>query len=54
MAREDSGGEEGAEPLVDINEQAAMQQEDRVLTEQIENLQKKKLVMFCICIYHSL
>uniref|UniRef100_A0A3Q2CG75 Myosin IXA n=1 Tax=Cyprinodon variegatus TaxID=28743 RepID=A0A3Q2CG75_CYPVA len=42
VAREDSGGEEGAEPLVDMTEQAAMQQEDRVLTEQIENLQKKK------------
>ncbi|XP_014854758.1 PREDICTED: unconventional myosin-IXa isoform X7 [Poecilia mexicana] len=43
-AREESGGEEGAESLVDISEhqQAAMQQEDRVLTEQIESLQKKK------------
>uniref|UniRef100_A0A3Q2TDS2 Myosin IXA n=1 Tax=Fundulus heteroclitus TaxID=8078 RepID=A0A3Q2TDS2_FUNHE len=43
-AREDSGGEEGAESLVDISEhqQAAMQQEDRVLSEQIESLQKKK------------
>uniref|UniRef100_M4A854 Myosin IXA n=1 Tax=Xiphophorus maculatus TaxID=8083 RepID=M4A854_XIPMA len=43
-AREGSGGEEGAESLVDISEhqQAAMQQEDRVLTEQIESLQKKK------------
>ncbi|XP_008402917.1 unconventional myosin-IXAa isoform X6 [Poecilia reticulata] len=43
-AREESGGEEGAESLVEISEhqQAAMQQEDRVLTEQIENLQKKK------------
>ncbi|XP_035992065.1 LOW QUALITY PROTEIN: unconventional myosin-IXAa [Fundulus heteroclitus] len=43
-AREESGGEEGAESLVDISEhqQAAMQQEDRVLSEQIESLQKKK------------
>lgn len=43
-AREESSGEEGAECRVDISEQqqAAMQQEDRVLTEQIENLQKKK------------
>ncbi|KAM4744447.1 unconventional myosin-IXAa isoform 8-T8 [Anableps anableps] len=43
-AREESGGEEGAESLMDISEhqQAAMQQEDRVLTEQIESLQKKK------------
>lgn len=50
VAREGSGGEEGAESLVDISEhqQAAMQQEDRVLTEQIESLQKKKLVLFWI------
>ncbi|MEQ2295701.1 hypothetical protein AMECASPLE_017147 [Ameca splendens] len=43
-AREESGGEEGAESLIDISEhqQAAMQQEDRVLMEQIESLQKKK------------
>ncbi|MEQ2205305.1 hypothetical protein XENOCAPTIV_014920 [Xenoophorus captivus] len=47
-AREESGGEEGAESLIDISEhqQAAMQQEDRVLMEHIESLQKKKLVMF--------
>ncbi|XP_047218829.1 unconventional myosin-IXAa isoform X3 [Girardinichthys multiradiatus] len=43
-AREESGGEEGAESLINISEhqQAAMQQEDRVLMEQIESLQKKK------------
>ncbi|XP_054900866.1 unconventional myosin-IXAa isoform X5 [Poeciliopsis prolifica] len=42
--REESGGEERAESLVDMSEhqQAAMQHEDRVLTEQIESLQKKK------------
>ncbi|XP_069021786.1 unconventional myosin-IXAa isoform X2 [Embiotoca jacksoni] len=41
---EESGGEEGAESIVEISDhqQAAMQQEERVLTEQIENLQKEK------------
>uniref|UniRef100_A0A3B4ZUI3 Unconventional myosin-IXa-like n=1 Tax=Stegastes partitus TaxID=144197 RepID=A0A3B4ZUI3_9TELE len=41
---EESGGEEGAESFTEISEhqQAAMQQEERVLTEQIENLQKEK------------
>uniref|UniRef100_A0A3Q1FF97 Myosin IXA n=1 Tax=Acanthochromis polyacanthus TaxID=80966 RepID=A0A3Q1FF97_9TELE len=41
---EESGGEEGAESFSEISEhqQAAMQQEERVLTEQIENLQKEK------------
>ncbi|XP_058484724.1 unconventional myosin-IXAa isoform X1 [Solea solea] len=41
---EESGGEEGADSLVEISEyqQAAMQQEERVLTEQIESLQKEK------------
>uniref|UniRef100_A0A3Q4HXM1 Myosin IXA n=2 Tax=Neolamprologus brichardi TaxID=32507 RepID=A0A3Q4HXM1_NEOBR len=43
-AIEESGGEEGAESLPDIPEhqQAAMQQEERVLTEEIESLQKEK------------
>lgn len=42
-AKEESGGEEGAEAC-DFSEhqQAAMQQEERVLTEQIEHLQKEK------------
>ncbi|XP_070694720.1 unconventional myosin-IXAa isoform X3 [Pempheris klunzingeri] len=41
---EESGGEEGADTFSEISEhqQAAMQQEERVLTEQIENLQKEK------------
>ncbi|XP_040888814.1 unconventional myosin-IXAa isoform X3 [Toxotes jaculatrix] len=41
---EESGGEEGAESFTEISEhqQAAMQQEERVLTEQIESLQKEK------------
>ncbi|XP_047196371.1 unconventional myosin-IXAa isoform X3 [Hippoglossus stenolepis] len=41
---EESGGEEGADSFPEISEhqQAAMQQEERVLTEQIENLQKEK------------
>uniref|UniRef100_I3JEA8 Myosin IXA n=1 Tax=Oreochromis niloticus TaxID=8128 RepID=I3JEA8_ORENI len=43
-ATEESGGEEGAESLPDIPEhqRAAMQQEERVLTEEIESLQKEK------------
>ncbi|XP_076011513.1 unconventional myosin-IXAa isoform X2 [Genypterus blacodes] len=41
---EESGGEEPPSPFAEIsdNQQAAMQQEERVLTEQIENLQKEK------------
>ncbi|XP_044210725.1 unconventional myosin-IXAa isoform X2 [Thunnus albacares] len=41
---EESGGEEGADSFSEISEhqQAAMQQEERVLTEQIESLQKEK------------
>ncbi|XP_029931982.1 unconventional myosin-IXAa isoform X2 [Myripristis murdjan] len=41
---EESGGEEGAglEPEVSEHQQAVMQQEERVLTEQIESLQKEK------------
>lgn len=41
---EESGGEEGADSFTEISEhqQAAMQQEERVLTEQIESLQKEK------------
>ena len=41
---EESGGEEGTggEPEVSEQQQAVMQQEERVLTEQIENLQKEK------------
>ncbi|XP_030630766.1 unconventional myosin-IXAb [Chanos chanos] len=35
-------GEEGAEPGLSEQQQVAMQQEERVLTEQIENLQKEK------------
>ncbi|KAJ7994672.1 hypothetical protein DPEC_G00251900 [Dallia pectoralis] len=39
----DGGGEEpGAEPEVPEHQQVAMQQEERVLTEQIESLQKEK------------
>jgi len=42
--REESGGEEGAESFVDVSEhqQATMHQEERVLTEQLENLLKEK------------
>ncbi|XP_054627652.1 unconventional myosin-IXAa isoform X3 [Dunckerocampus dactyliophorus] len=42
--KEESEGEERAESLPEISEHqhAAMQQEERVLTEQIENLQKEK------------
>ncbi|KAM9366319.1 unconventional myosin-IXAa [Symphorus nematophorus] len=41
---EESGGEEAADSFAEISEhqQAAMQQEERVLTEQIETLQKEK------------
>ncbi|XP_056134177.1 unconventional myosin-IXAa isoform X2 [Lampris incognitus] len=41
---EESGGEDGAglEPEVSEHQQAVMQQEERVLTEQIESLQKEK------------
>ncbi|KAM4603098.1 unconventional myosin-IXAa isoform 2-T2 [Polymixia lowei] len=41
---EESGGEEaaGLEPEVSEHQQAVMQQEERVLTEQIESLQKEK------------
>ncbi|XP_049453428.1 unconventional myosin-IXAa isoform X2 [Epinephelus fuscoguttatus] len=41
---EESGGEEGEDSFSEISEhqQAAMQQEERVLTEQIESLQKEK------------
>ncbi|XP_034076890.1 unconventional myosin-IXAa isoform X4 [Gymnodraco acuticeps] len=41
---EESGCEEGEDSLTEISEhqQAAMQQEERVLTEQIESLQKEK------------
>ncbi|XP_028256883.1 unconventional myosin-IXAa isoform X2 [Parambassis ranga] len=41
---EESGCDEGAESFGEISEQqqAVMQQEERVLTEQIENLQKEK------------
>ncbi|XP_069382296.1 unconventional myosin-IXAa isoform X3 [Paralichthys olivaceus] len=41
---EESGGEEGADSFPEISEhqQAAMQQEEMVLTEQIESLQKEK------------
>ena len=41
---EESEGEEAADSFSEISEhqQAAMQQEERVLTEQIESLQKEK------------
>lgn len=41
---EESGDEDRADSLAEISEhqQAAMQQEERVLTEQIESLQKEK------------
>ncbi|XP_077375069.1 unconventional myosin-IXAa isoform X3 [Festucalex cinctus] len=44
VVKEESEGDEGAECLVEISElqHAAMEQEERVLTEQIENLQKEK------------
>lgn len=43
-AVEESGDEDATGPLAEISEhqQAAMQQEERVLTEQIESLQKEK------------
>ncbi|XP_037835725.1 unconventional myosin-IXAa isoform X2 [Kryptolebias marmoratus] len=42
-AGEEGVGEEGAEsPNISEHQQAAMQQEEKVLTEQIENLQKEK------------
>uniref|UniRef100_A0A3B3BL39 Myosin IXA n=1 Tax=Oryzias melastigma TaxID=30732 RepID=A0A3B3BL39_ORYME len=42
-AREESGGEEAVEPtIISEHQQAAMQHEERVLAEQIENLQKEK------------
>ncbi|KAM6943166.1 unconventional myosin-IXAa [Xenentodon cancila] len=41
--KEESGGEEGAESCdMSEHQQAAMQQEERDLTEEIENLQKEK------------
>lgn len=41
---EESSSEDAANYIVEISDfqQAAMQQEERVLTEQIENLQKEK------------
>ncbi|XP_037547575.1 unconventional myosin-IXAa isoform X2 [Nematolebias whitei] len=43
VVREESMAEEGAESLdIPEHQQAAMQQEEKVLTEQIENLQKEK------------
>lgn len=41
---EESGDDEGADSFTEISEhqQAAMQQEEKVLTEQIESLQKEK------------
>uniref|UniRef100_A0A8C5BKU2 Myosin IXA n=1 Tax=Gadus morhua TaxID=8049 RepID=A0A8C5BKU2_GADMO len=44
VVMEESGGEEGAgsEPELLEHQQAIMQQEERVLTEQIESLQKEK------------
>lgn len=44
MAEREEPGEEGAESGMTEQQQAAMQQEERVLTQQIENLQKEKLV----------
>uniref|UniRef100_A0A3P9IMR6 Myosin IXAa n=1 Tax=Oryzias latipes TaxID=8090 RepID=A0A3P9IMR6_ORYLA len=42
-AREESGGEESAEAtIISEHQQVAMQHEERVLAEQIENLQKEK------------
>ncbi|KAK7890981.1 hypothetical protein WMY93_022944 [Mugilogobius chulae] len=41
-ATEPTCGEEPADPDLTEHQQAAMQQEERVLTEQIENLQKEK------------
>ncbi|XP_057185155.1 unconventional myosin-IXAb isoform X4 [Triplophysa rosa] len=42
MAEREEPGEEGAESGMTEQQQAAMQQEERVLTQQIENLQKEK------------
>lgn len=45
---QESGGEEvgvGLEPEVSEQQQLAMQQEERVLTEQIESLQKEKYLI---------
>ena len=44
---EDNTGEEGAglEPEVSEHQQAVMQHEERVLTEQIERLEKEKYVL---------
>uniref|UniRef100_A0A4W5QRT2 Uncharacterized protein n=1 Tax=Hucho hucho TaxID=62062 RepID=A0A4W5QRT2_9TELE len=45
---QESGGEEvgaGLEPEVSEHQQLAMQQEERVLTEQIESLQKEKYLI---------
>lgn len=42
VEREGAGEEAGAEPGLSEQQQAAMQQEERVLTEQIESLQKEK------------
>lgn len=51
MAEREESGEEGAESGLSEQQQAAMQQEEKVLTMQIENLQKEKLVnTFCVMI----
>ncbi|KAA0724729.1 Unconventional myosin-IXa [Triplophysa tibetana] len=42
MAEREESGEEGAESGMTEQQQAAMQQEESVLTQQIENLQKEK------------
>ncbi|XP_067293099.1 unconventional myosin-IXAb isoform X2 [Pseudorasbora parva] len=42
MAEREESGEEGAESGLSEQQQAAMQQEEKVLTMQIENLQKEK------------
>ncbi|XP_030232317.1 unconventional myosin-IXAa isoform X2 [Gadus morhua] len=49
VVMEESGGEEGAgsEPELLEHQQAIMQQEERVLTEQIESLQKEKEDLTC-------
>ncbi|CAL8243937.1 unnamed protein product [Lota lota] len=49
VVMEESGGEEGAgvEPELSEHQQAVMQQEERVLTEQIESLQKEKEDLTC-------
>lgn len=40
-------GEDAAEVVLSEQQQLAMQQEERILTEQIESLQKEKYAAMC-------